>query len=96
MLEAMHASRDCAFAFLASRSTSTCTLGEIVAQLMNTFPAALLSRVSPFGAKIFRIALSSVTTVITTSDNSVTRLRDEHASAATSPASVSAAPRFTS
>ena len=43
MLEAMQASSDSALAFLARRSTSTWTFGEIVAQLMNTFPAAFAS-----------------------------------------------------
>ena len=63
MLDAMQASSDCAPAFCASSSTSTCTRGEIVAQLMKSLPRALTSRLSPAPAKISRIAASSVTTV---------------------------------
>src|SRR5205814_1715940 len=46
--------------------------GEIVAQLMNSLPRAFTSRLSPLPAKMFRIALSSVTTVKITSDSAVT------------------------
>ena len=41
MLEAMQASRLCAPAFSAKLSTSRCTSGEIVAQLMKSLPLRL-------------------------------------------------------
>ena len=72
MLEAMQASSDCAPAFSAIFSTSTCVCGETVAQLMKSFPRALTRRLSPVPEKMLRIALSSVTTVKITSDCAVT------------------------
>src|SRR5438477_494620 len=42
------------------------------AQLINNLPLAFTSRLSPDFAKIFRIAASSLTTVMTTSDSAVT------------------------
>ena len=67
MLEAMQASSDSAPALRASSSTSRCTSGEIVAQLMKNFPRAFTSRLSSGAAKISRIAASSETTVMITS-----------------------------
>src|SRR5687768_4408444 len=86
MLEAMQPSSESAPAFLASFSTSAWTLGETVAQLMNSLPLAFWSRLSAdlAGPKILSMALSSVTTVMTISDNSVTRASREHASASNS------------
>src|ERR1039458_3007471 len=72
MLEAMQASKVCAPAFIASFSTSTCTCGEIVAQLMKSLSCAFTSKLSPLPPKISRIALSSETTVMMTSDSAVT------------------------
>jgi hypothetical protein len=67
MLEAMQASSVCAPILRASSSTSRCTSGEMVAQLMKSFSCALASRLSSGAAKISRIAASSETTVIITS-----------------------------
>ena len=72
MLDAMQASRLPAFTFAARFSISTWVAGETVAQLMKMRPLAPESRLSPFVAKTFSIALSSVTTVMMTSANAVT------------------------
>jgi hypothetical protein len=81
MLDAMQASSDAAPAFFASFSTAMCVLGETVAQLMNTRPFAPLSKLSFLPVKMASIALSSVTTVMITSESSVTRERAVQASA---------------
>ena len=79
MLEAMQPSSDSAPAALARPSTSTWTAGLIVAQLMNTRPSAPVNRLSPSPAKMVRIEASSITTVMMTSDNSVTCTKVLHA-----------------
>src|SRR5207253_6810637 len=76
MLEAMHASSVRAPVLTASRSISTWTCGLIVAQLMNNFPRAFTSKLSAGSAKIFRIAASSLTTVMIASDSAVTSESD--------------------
>ena len=73
---AMQASSECAPRDSASRSTSTCTLGETVAQFTKILPRALASSDSPSGAKIAYMAASSLTTVSTTSESSATRASD--------------------
>src|SRR5581483_11537536 len=69
MLDAMQASRLCAPAFWALAWTQTCTSGVMVAQLMKSLPRDRLK--SP-PLKICFMALSSVTTVKTTSQRRVT------------------------
>ena len=80
----------------ASFSISTCTSGEIVAQLTNNLPRALTSKLSPAPAKICRIALSSVTTVKITSDAAVTSDKSCAAAQPSSDASSVAAARLVS
>jgi hypothetical protein len=72
MLEAIQASKECAPAFSALSSTSKCTRGLTVAQLMNRRPSAPVNRESPDSAKIDSIASSSLTTVKITSAEAVT------------------------
>src|SRR6478752_4847355 len=71
MLDAMLAANTDAPASAAASAAASCTEGLTVAQLMNTLPAASLSRDSS-PAKISRIAASSVTTVKITSAAAVT------------------------
>src|SRR5437763_3261889 len=92
----MQASRERAPAFPASSSTSRCTRGVMVAQLMNSLPFEFTRRLSPDFAKICRIAASSLTTVMMTSDCAVTSDKSWHAAQPSSPASFVAAARFTS
>ncbi len=91
MLEAMQPSRDSAPAVLAKPSTSMWTAGLMVAQLINTRPSAPVNRLSPSPAKMVRIEASSITTVMMTSDNSVTCASVLHAVVPSSAASSLAA-----
>ena len=75
MLEAMQPSREEAPTAAARSSTWTWTAGEMVAQLIKVVPLASVSSESPEVEKIERMAASSVTTVMTTSERAVTSAR---------------------
>ena len=70
--------------------------GEMVAQLIKVVPSAWASRESPEGAKMERMAASSVTTVMTTSDWAVTSARVWGAAQLSSSASAWAAAAWAS